>query len=178
MKGKKETKRLAERLFSANDGEVLTVIREIRERGDPSLIEALLKVYDTTSSPGVIHAVAGVIRDMKSQAAVEKLFPALQNISDPERRRELIAACWQSGLDFSRYIGTFLEIFTEADYLTALEAFSVIENALPFLNDRGTLERHLAFLKERVPPSDDPRHSLFGALIRLFEDHLQGQWDQ
>lgn len=168
----KQNREIVKKLFSASDGEVLSVIREIRSNGNPGLIPALIKLYDTTGSRAVSTAVVSLIRDLKSQPAVSQLFPAIHEIKDPEKRRELVAACWQSGLDFSEHLDTFLDIFSRGDYMTALEAFTVIENSLPYLHDASSLQEHISRLKDNLPENNDEKKALSRALLSLMEEHL------
>ncbi len=177
-KKKREAKRLASRLFSAGEGEVLGVIREIREHGDHTLIEALVRLYTTTPHAGVASAVLALLRDLKDQQSVDQLIMALEKVEDPDRKRELLTACWQSGLDFSRHTDTLLAIFLDADYATALEAFSVIEGSLPHLSDPSVLKKGLKTLKEQQVSADDPRYALQQALETLLDEHLRDLQDQ
>jgi hypothetical protein len=168
----RKNRAIIEKLFSASDREVLSVIREIRDTGNPGLMPALVRLYDATSSRAVSLAVVSLVRDLKSQPAVSHLFPALEEIRDPARKREMVAACWQSGLDFSQHLGSFLRIFVGGDYMTALEAFSVIENSLPFLQDANQLQEHITWLKEKMPPGKDEKRTLGEALLALMEENL------
>ncbi len=167
----KYNREIVRKLFSASDREVLSTIREIRSSGNPGLIPALIKLYDTTASQAVSTAVVSLIRDLKSQPAVSQLSPAIHEIKDPEKKRELVAACWQSGLDFSEHLDRFLHIFTRGDYMTALEAFTVIENSLPYLHDASRLEELVSLLNENFP-DDDEKKALGRALLSLMEEHL------
>ncbi|MCD6201454.1 MAG: hypothetical protein J7K46_06590 [Bacteroidales bacterium] len=171
----RHNQQLIKQLFSARDEVVLSVIKEIRYSGNPALIPAVMKLYSQTDSPTITDAVVALIRDMKSQPSVAPLIPALQDISDQDKKQRMVAACWQSGLDFSAHIQVFLQIFLEGDYMTALEAFTVIENALPFLHDKTVLKEHIAFFKEqsyRINPASD-KVSLYHEMMKLLEENLQ-----
>ncbi len=170
----RKNQQLIRRLYSADDEEVLSVIREIRHGGNPGLIPAVMKLYSQTASPAITREIVALIRDMKSQPAVERLFPALQEISDPQRKQQMVAACWQSGLDFSAHIPVFLQIFLDGDYMTALEAFTVIENSLFYVKDAGTLKEHILFLKKqsrKIPP-DSAKTPLLNEMIKVLEENL------
>jgi hypothetical protein len=174
----KKNREIIEKLFSASDREVLSVIREIRTHGNPGLIPALISLYGSTDSPAVLLAIVSLVRDLKSQPAVPRLFPALEEVADPGRKRDLVAACWQSGLDFSDHLDAFLRIFTAGDYLTALEAFTVVENSLPNLQDRSLLQEHIDWLKEHAPEDADEKRALYQALLSLMEENLLLLQDQ
>ncbi len=171
----RQNRQLIRQLFSAHDDVVLSVIKEIRYSGNPALISAVMKLYSQTDAPAITHAIVALIRDLKSQAAVDSLITALQDISDQDKKQAIVAACWQSGLDFSAYIQVFLQLFLEGDYMTALEAFTVIENALPFLQDKKVLKQHIVYFKEqshRIKPASD-KASLYHEMIKVLEENLQ-----
>ena len=174
----RKNSKIIEKLFSANDHEVLTVIREIRVAGNPGLIPPLLKLYEATASRAVFLAVIALVRDLKSQPAVAYLAPAVAGISDPAKKRELVAACWQSGLDFSEHLDVFLKIFSEGDYMTALEAFTVIENSLPYLLEASLLEEHISFIREKMSEGADEKEALYEALLSLMQESLRHLPDQ
>ena len=171
---------LVKRLFSARDDVVLSVIHEIRNTGNPEMIPALMELYARTDSPDIIRAIAGLIGDLKSQSAVSKLFPVIRDISDAGKKQSLIAACWQSGLDFSAYIDIFLDIFLEEDYMTALEAFTVIENSLPFMQEKAILEKYISYLKEKQANKSIAAEilPLSNELIKILEENLIFPEDQ
>ena len=160
------------KLFSASDQEVLGVIREIRSSGNPGLIPALIKLYESTASRAVSLAVVALVRDLKSQQAADPLASGVEKIADPAKKRELVAACWQSGLDFSGHLDIFLRIFAGSDYMTALEAFTVIENSLPYLQDATLLKDHIAWLKERVSGASGEEKTLYQSLLSLMEENI------
>jgi len=169
----KKNREIIGKLFSASDQEVLSVIREIRSSGNPGLIPALISLYDASRSKAVTLAIISLVRDLKSQPAVSQLFPALEEITDPAKKRELVAACWQSGLDFSAHLDTFLRIFIRGDYMTALEAFTVIENSLPYLRDTDLLQEYIHWLQEHLPQEGDEKRALATALVSLLEENLK-----
>ncbi|MBC7862569.1 MAG: hypothetical protein IAF38_06300 [Bacteroidia bacterium] len=55
----------------------------------------------------------------------------LEAVAQPEflkHRAVLVAACWECGLDFSRFFDFFMYLTLSADYLVTLEAITVIES--------------------------------------------------
>jgi hypothetical protein len=169
----KKNREVIGKLFSASDQEVLSVIREIRSSGNAGLIPALISLYGSTPSKSVSLAIVSLVRDLKSQPAVPHLCPALEEINDTAKKRELVAVCWQSGLDFSAHLDTFLRIFIQGDYMTALEAFTVIENSLPYLHDAALLQKHIDWLQEHLPQEGDEKRALSRALLSLMEENLR-----
>ncbi len=166
----KHNQQLIRNLFSNREEVVLSVIKEMRNSGNPRLVSAVLTLYLQTDSERISQAIIALIRDMKNQSAVHQLFPMLQDIPNMKKKQSLVAACWQSGLDFSEHLQAFLHIFLEDDYMTALEAFSVIENSLTFLRDKQSVEGNISFLKEHIPPKTSEKILLYKELVKILEE--------
>lgn len=84
--------------------------------------------------------------------------------------RALMQICWQSSLDFTQNLALFTEIFVESDYLTALEAFTIIEN---IWGDYAYEEHHQQLLidtiKDELGSMDENKFMLAKELILVLE---------
>jgi hypothetical protein len=84
----------------------------------------------------LVDLISSEIREDKDKALIllkqedgrELLLSAIANKSFRESRSKLIAACWESGLDFSKYLEAFVILILSGNYMEALEALTVIEN--------------------------------------------------
>lgn len=65
---------------------------------------------------------------LKEKGGIELLVAAIKNVDLKEHKCKLIAACWEAGIDCSSYIAMFVDLAIKEDYLTSLEALTVIEN--------------------------------------------------
>ncbi|RLD93811.1 MAG: hypothetical protein DRJ13_15385, partial [Bacteroidetes bacterium] len=82
----------------------------------------------------------------------------------------LVAACWQNGLSYGKHIATFVDVVVSGDYSTAVEAFTVIEEAV------GDLEQEeqkalLRSLKSKLQEVDEQKKTLFVELIKVIESY-------
>jgi hypothetical protein len=80
----------------------------------------------------------------------------------------LVASCWQSGLDYSEYTGDIAEIFLEADYATAIECMTVIEESAKF-NTREQKDKIIKFLKNSSGGFTHEKIALTQELIEILE---------
>jgi len=81
----------------------------------------------------------------------------------------IISACWQSGMDYSNNLDTFIGIFLKEDYLTALEAFSVIEQSLPYLEEHK-LVQYREHLESGLNKVDKDKAPLVREMIKIMEN--------
>ncbi|HEX2394553.1 MAG TPA: hypothetical protein VHI78_04365, partial [Bacteroidales bacterium] len=79
-----------------------------------------------------------------------------------------VAACWQSGLDFSSYLQVFAGLFIQGDYSTALEAFTVIEESLGNATE-DEVYACIQFLKESEYLVSDEKLPLYRELQKVVE---------
>jgi hypothetical protein len=78
----------------------------------------------------------------------------------------LVAACWQSGLDFSNQIPAFIRIFVDGDYPTAVEAFSVIEESI--MNADARIQKScLQLLEKSARQVSEDKVPLYKELMKV-----------
>jgi|GEM_PF-2398326 hypothetical protein len=84
--------------------------------------------------------------------------------------RALFQMAWQSRLDFSSEMEYWVELFLEADYLTSIEAFTLIENI--WQDYSYTPESKaiiLSLLRPQLKSAEEHKHNLISALIKTIE---------
>jgi hypothetical protein len=82
----------------------------------------------------------------------------------------LVAACWQSGLDFSKHLRVFAGLFIQSDYKTALESFTVIEESLDNASETEIYDC-IRFLKEAECMVTDEKLPLFHELVKVVQNY-------
>jgi hypothetical protein len=109
--------------------------------------------------------IVQLIGEIKVQDAASHIVYALENCDLGEDFTSLVAACWQSGLDFSQYLTAFIKIFVSGDYQTAVESFSVIEESISTAGSKMREEciNLLDKIKDQVP---EEKYLLFRELVK------------
>jgi hypothetical protein len=92
------------------------------------------------------------LRHLKDNNAGAFLITAITKTKDPELKAPLIAACWETGLDFSKDYGYFVELIGHEDFYVSFEAFTVIQEMEAFI-DNDTINRSLAVLNAMKDPN-------------------------
>jgi hypothetical protein len=123
-------------VLKGNDNKrIVSTLYEIRNSGSVNILPVLFGMIHKSTDPQVRNEILTLVGEIKSQEAVPIIAASLQKHDFGDYLAAFVAACWLSGLDFSNYLRVFAGLFIEADYRTALEAFTVIEESLPNASD-------------------------------------------
>jgi len=115
-------------LSSLNEETVLKALSDLRYSGSAGYLPVLAEILMKTGFSEVRRSIQAVLGELKNPAAI----PVMMEIIEDDRflpvRKEVMAACWQNGLDFSPYLTRFVDWVIENEMDIAFEAFTVIEN--------------------------------------------------
>jgi hypothetical protein len=117
-------------LESNSPSMVIPVLRKIKNSGSVRILPFLFKLINSDTDDNIRNSVLQLISEIKTKDAVPYIVESIENHEYGEYLTPLIAACWQSGLDFSGFLPVFVKIFIVSDYVTAIEAFTVIEESM------------------------------------------------
>ncbi len=168
--GNKKLKQQIESLRSSNRSAILGTLEELRSEGDVSVLPELFNLMLVQDDEELLNKIVGLLNDLKNKEAAEILVEA---IADPEYEKiqtSLVAACWQNGLSYEKYISTFVEVVLSGEYTASIEAFTVIEEAVGELEqeERTMLVRTL---KSKLKNVQDLKKPLVEELIKTIESY-------
>jgi hypothetical protein len=171
MKDNRAIKLIAEKLNSENSDEVLFTINQIRNSGDPEILFFLIDLLKRTKNIQVSSAIVGLLMDLKNQAAVEEIISALKNEDLHDIRKTLLTSCWQSGLNYSKYLDFFVELFIVNDFEIAFEALTIIENIEESYPD-DMINPIIKKLKSGHIRETGPKKELFIEMVHILENKI------
>ncbi len=160
---------LSKSLKSNDINEVLFALNQIRVSGDPKIIFNMLDLFISNPPIEISKAIIDLLNEIKNQSVTDIIVKALDEERFIPIRKELIASCWSSGLDYSLHLNFFVDIFISSDFIIAFEAFTLIETfdnqyTKEFINPiRDKLKRNMANMQ-------DPKKSLMIELVHLLEE--------
>ena len=115
--------------FGATDSKiVLEAIKKNRKEGNATSFKALLELLRDTDEPTVEAAIIEFLYDLKDEESIPVLIDAIQNEEFAFYHSFLVAAFWQSSIDGADYLEVFVKAAIKGEYMTALEALTVVEN--------------------------------------------------
>jgi len=148
---------------------ILKTMHEIRNSGSVNMLPYVFNLLGTSRKDTVRSFILQFIGDLKTQEAVPFIVGSVDELENTTVFSQFLSACWQSGLDFSAHISRFAEVFARADYQTSLEAFTIIEESLPYAEEELKM-KCLLLLKSAQKSISQKKYPLFLELIRTIQN--------
>jgi len=127
-KRSKTIEKIISGLYSSKEEEVLKALKQIPSKGTPEVIEPLLDLYNQSSSQNIKDKISEILLQLKDEDCVDPLLTGLENQKYSDLKSLIISSFWNNNFDMGNHINTLTKCAVEGDYLTALEALTVIEN--------------------------------------------------
>jgi len=130
IRSEKKLKELASLLNKDNIILINGAISKLRdEQSFEGAIGAITAFYDRTADFAVKKTIEGFMNDLKDQSVCQEVIEEIRKPWKADTISMLVASCWQSGLDYSGFSTDFAKVFLKADYITAIECLTVIEES-------------------------------------------------
>jgi len=157
-------------LRSGNRTSVMDALKDIRKESNIAILPELFDLLLEQEDDEITREISSLLNDLKIQEAASIIAEALGNPVYASITRILTAACWQNGLSYSKYVGTFTELAIKADFETSIEAFTVLEEAV---GDLGPVERSklILTLKHGISGKDEQKKLLLRELVKTIESY-------
>jgi hypothetical protein len=170
MEKRKLNTEIVRRLRSDKLSLVVPVLNHLRKSIHPAayLPEVINLLYKTHNEE-IRRELSMFLCDIKDPGGIPHIIDALRNDQYRPIWNIITSACWQSGLNYSENLDTFIKILLEEDYMTALEAFSVIEQSLHHLEDQK-LEHYRQQLAEGLEKVTEEKAPLVREMIKIMKD--------
>ena len=139
-----------------------------KQEKDGKAIVTLISLLTNKEDPQI---KLDALKELKTEAAKEILLKAIAVTEDIRIRQVLVAACWEAGLDFSRYVSFFVQLAIISDLQVCLDALTIIEDMQgPF--DNTVLLDCIKKLEEAKNKADDKKSVFLSDIIDNLSRHL------
>lgn len=157
-------------LRSGNRLAILTTLKELRSQGDISILPELFDLLLDQEDEQIKGEISSILNDLKDMEAAPILSEAISNPVYSEIIPVLVSACWQNGLSYGEHLNTFVEVVIHGEYKAAIEAFTVIEEAV---GDIDQIERDqlVKKLKSSINKMDEQKKLLLSELIKVISNY-------
>ncbi len=125
---KNEHKDILKGLESADSLKVIETLEELRVSGKAADIPILIEMLHLSSNPEIKSKITALFGTLKESDAIPMIIEAIRNQKYALELKELVASCWENGMDYSMYIPLFVDLLIENEIEIALEAYTVIMN--------------------------------------------------
>ncbi len=167
---KSRLKQQIQSLRSNNRAAIMDTLKELRSEGDVSVLPDLFTLLLIQEDKNILAETSALLNDLKEQEAAKILADAIADPAYQKIKTILVAACWQNGLSYGKHIDTFVNVIVSGGYSEAIEAFTVIEEAVGELGDRER-QQLASSLKSKLRKVDDQLKPLFVELVRVIESY-------
>jgi len=158
--------------LSSRDSQiVINTLQQVSKAGSVVLIPELIELLRRTNGKEVRDHIISILNNLKYQESTPELVRAIRKEQQSDVLSLLVAACWKNGLDYSSYIDDFIDIFLESDYITALDALTVIENTTSNLEYEATQNR-INKLKTYLDHTSEDKKMLILELIHVLTNKM------
>ena len=171
MAQKKENKKLNQILIDlrSNDSKKISkAIKALEAHGDSSVIlplaEVLLSGVDAKNEADILE----LLSSLKDSSVVVEIMDVIEDERFEKIRQKMLTTVWNTKVDFSDYIDSFVEIAVKGDFMEALDCLTIIENMEGPFMEESILESQL-HLKNYLESSDskDPQKAQMISEIAL-----------
>ncbi len=125
---------LRKKLLSNNIQEIIEALEEFEENNFFELIPDIFNLY-LKANTLVKNKILFLFREMKHNKAIPYYMNELISLQNIEQYPELIKICWENSLDYSKYMDFFLNLIFTQSYEISIEAMTVIEQNIHFLDE-------------------------------------------
>ena len=161
-------KALISALKKSSDEEVMAMLIDLKEQGELFYVKTLLEILIENRSELLNKALVEYLSDIKLQDAVKIISDFVsENYADKDVN-DILLVSWQSRLDFSKHLDPYIQILINANYKTAFEAFTVIENSIDSLS-ANELTQYGSTIKKAVQKSNRDKQLLLLEMISILE---------
>lgn len=156
------------KLFNKKEYSTLIIGKEEEEKKGKSKTEILVDLLVSNEHKDIKH---DALQTLKTNNGLELLIDAIQNPKNKKHKTILVAACWEAGFDCSKYLSLFTNIALSEEFLTCLEATTVIEEMQGPFDSKEMLSIKSNFKKEIEKKGD--KVELYKTILESLE--LKGE---
>jgi hypothetical protein len=168
QKQQEAEKRDIQTLRSGNKKAIIDTISSLRKRGKISTLPELFELMLATEDQEIMEVAVNLLNDLKKKEAIPVIIDAIADKNYLPIQKELLASCWQCGLDYHDHIMLFIDVAISGDYATAFEAFTVIEDCIGEIEDRERA-RCVKKLNKGLEKTPEEKLPLMKELISMVE---------
>ncbi len=146
-------------LQSADSLKVIETLEELRVSGKVSDIPLLIELLHLSSDPEIKSKITDLFANLKESDAIPLIVEAILNQKYSPELKELVACCWENGLDYSNYLTLFVDLLIDSEFLVAFEAYTVIVNMTAKI-DQAKIDIEIDRLEEAMKTTSDQKKAL------------------
>jgi len=154
-----------QKLFNEEEYNTIKIGAEAEEKKKNDAAKELLAVLSSKT----IGEKDAALDLLKKEKAVTVLVDAVKDCKNPKNKALLVAACWESGMDFKAHLDFFAELVHDSDLFVSLEAITVISENIGEI-DKAQAQKLISSLSKAA--EDHFNAALIQDTIESLKSHL------
>ncbi len=159
-----DNKDLIKEFQSEDTVRVLETLEELRVSGKVTDVPMLIELLHQTQSREIKSKINSLFANLKESNAIPVIIDAIQNPKYAPELKELLACCWENGLDYSNYLSLFVDLLIESDFVIAFEAYTVIVNMTERI-DQKKIDTGIGRLEQAIQGATDQKVELMREVV-------------
>ncbi len=156
------------KLRSGRHDVILETIGQLRSSGSPEILPEVIELISSDVSEEITDACVSLLNDLKNKKSAAFIPEAIRQNRKRKNLDRIVAACWQNGHDYSKDIDLFIDLVLKEDYMTAIEAFTVVEENIHLIS-LAERERKAQDLESRFGETSEEKRGLVRELISVIK---------
>lgn len=161
-------KEIIQKLESSEEKTLIETLKAISKEGNNEILIKVIDLLEKSSSTLVRDEIIKIIENLKEQDSSKILIEAITNPKNVKELSILVSACWKNGLNYEAYLEVFIDLFLEADFQLAFEAFTVIDTFEQL--DENKVNINLFKLESTIENLTDDKKALCTELINILNE--------
>ena len=157
-------------LRSGNRSAIITTLHDLRSTGSVPILRELFDLILDQEDEQITDEISSLLNDLKDKEAAPLLVEAIASPVYSKIQSILVAACWQSGLSFGNYVDTFVEVAITGEYDAAIEAFTVIEEAIGDIEEPER-KKLTSIIDSRMEEVSERKKPLLRELVKVISGY-------
>jgi hypothetical protein len=157
-------------LRSGNRSAIIATLKEVRTSGSVAILPDMLELLAAQEDEQITFEVLSLLNDLNDQEAVPILVEAIGKPEYADHITELVAACWQNGLSYGKYADRFVDVALHGEYAAAIEAFTVIEEAVGELEESERQDL-IQTIKLGIQETSEQKKPLLSELVKVIANY-------
>lgn len=164
-----KTKEILSNLKSADPELILETIEKVRESGNSLILAELIDLLHDTDLPEIKKSVLNLLSELKNKESIPAFIAAIKDEQYLSVRKDLVACCWQNGLNYNEYLPFFIDLVINEEFQVAFEAFTVIENMFGKVPNE-VIHKEIIKITDALKNANEQKAYLLNGLLSVIRD--------
>lgn len=153
--------------------EQIKVLNKIKKTGSTEVIEPMIDLFVKTENLNVASLIIDVLSQLKDSASANVIAASLKNVTDHEKKAQILNSMWNSSLDYSDLVSPVVKNGVVDDFMVTFEVVTIIENLKGPFNEEDLLDASLFISSLPIEDYQESVQPFIVQLQQMINNYLQ-----